>query len=105
MNTLHNLEKVIAGRREGADAGSYTAYLFDKGLDKMLKKLGEECSEVIIAAKNGIKADTINEIADLVYHLMVVMNEQGIELNELLDLLDERAKKAGNLKQPVGSQG
>jgi len=99
LNTLQNLEKVIAERREGfTDQSSYTAYLFEKGLDKILKKLGEECSEVIIAAKNGIKSDTLGEMADLIYHLMVLMNEQGIELSEVLEVLDERAQKTGNLK-------
>ncbi len=100
MNTLEKLEKVIAGRRENPEPGSYTAYLFEKGLDKMLKKLGEECSEVIIAAKNGVREETLGEMADLMYHLLVLMNEQGIGLAELLDVLDERAKKSGNLKPP-----
>ena len=99
MDTLINLEQVIAERKERADPGSYTAYLFEKGVDKILKKLGEECSEVIIAAKNGIRSDTISEMADLLYHLMVLMSEQQIKLREVLDLLDERAKKTGNLKK------
>lgn len=100
MDTLQKLEQVIAGRREDSEPGSYTAYLFEKGLDKILKKLGEECSEVIIAAKNGIKDETLGEMADLIYHLMVLMNEQGIELSEVMELLGERAKKSGNLKPP-----
>lgn len=100
MNTLENLEKVIAGRRESPEPGSYTAYLFEKGLDKILKKLGEECAETIIAAKNGVKDETLGEMADLIYHLMVLMNDQCIGLSEVLAVLDERAKKTGNLKAP-----
>ncbi|MBR0045030.1 MAG: phosphoribosyl-ATP diphosphatase, partial [Synergistaceae bacterium] len=64
--------------------GSYTSYLFDKGLDKILKKVGEESTEVIIAAKDNDKAETIYEIADLTYHVLVLMAEAGIEPEEII---------------------
>jgi len=97
-NVLKDLEAVIAGRREKPEEGSYTCYLFEKGLDKILKKVGEECAETIIAAKNGDTEELKNEISDLVYHLMVMMNERGLSLDEVLGELDARAKKIGNLK-------
>lgn len=97
-NVLKELEAVIAGRRENPEEGSYTCYLFEKGLDKILKKVGEECAETIIAAKNGDNEELKNEISDLLYHLMVMMNERGLALDEVLGELDTRAKKIGNLK-------
>ena len=74
-------------------------YLLDKGLDKILKKVGEECSETIIAAKNGVQAETVGEISDLLYHLTVMMVKQGIPLEAVLEELDQRSAKIGNLKQ------
>lgn len=97
-NVLKDLETVIAGRRENPEEGSYTCYLFEKGLDKILKKVGEECAETIIAAKNGDNEELKNEISDLVYHLMVMMNERGLSLDDVLCELDTRSKKIGNLK-------
>lgn len=99
MDTLHRLYQVVESRREQPQEGSYTCYLFDKGLDKILKKVGEECSETIIAAKNGVQADTVGEISDLLYHLTVMMVDQGIPLQAVLDELDRRSQKIGNLKQ------
>ena len=69
-----------------------------KGLDKILKKVGEECSETLIAAKNGIQEETVGEISDLLYHLTVLMVEQDIPLEAVMDELDRRSQKIGNLK-------
>lgn len=97
--TLKKLYEVVVERKTNPQEGSYTCYLFDKGLDKILKKVGEECAETIIAAKNDIPSDTVGEISDLVYHLMVMMAEKGIPLEDVLVELDRRATKIGNLKQ------
>ena len=97
--TLEKLYEVILDRRENPREGSYTCYLFDKGLDKILKKVGEECAETIIAAKNDVAADTVGEISDLIYHVLVLMAEKGIPLDDVLAELDRRARKIGNLKQ------
>jgi phosphoribosyl-ATP pyrophosphohydrolase/phosphoribosyl-AMP cyclohydrolase len=75
--------KLIEGRKTDKKEGSYTTYLFEKGIDKILKKVGEECTEVIIAAKANDRAETIYEISDLVYHTMVLMIEQGITLEDI----------------------
>lgn len=97
-DTLNNLYDTIISRRENPQEGSYTCYLFDKGLDKILKKVGEECSETIIAAKNGIKEDTVGEISDLIFHLFVMMANEGIAVQEVMAELDKRSEKTGNLK-------
>lgn len=99
METLQRLYQVVEGRKAQPQEGSYTCYLFDKGLDKILKKVGEECSETIIAAKNGVQADTVGEISDLLYHLTVMMVEQNIPLEAVMEELDRRSTKIGNLKQ------
>lgn len=93
------LYKVIEDRRANPQEGSYTCYLFDKGLDKILKKVGEECAETIIAAKNGKKEETVGEIADLFYHVLVMMVNEGIPLSDVTAELDRRGQKIGNLKQ------
>ncbi len=80
---LGMLMKLIEGRRTNPQEGSYTTYLFEKGLDKILKKVGEECTEVIIAGKAEDRAETVYEIADLVYHVMVLMIEAGISLEDI----------------------
>ncbi len=98
-NVLRGLYQVVLDRRAHPQEGSYTCYLFDKGLDKILKKVGEECAETIIAAKNDVPADTVGEISDLIYHVMVMMAEKGIPLDDVLSELDRRAQKIGNLKQ------
>ena len=98
-DTLGNLYSVVTSRKEDPMEGSYTCYLFDKGLDKILKKVGEECAETIIAAKNGEPAETVMEICDLLYHLTVLMVEQDIPLEAVLGELDRRALKIGNLKK------
>ena len=78
-----DLMEMLAGRKENPKEGSYTTYLFAKGVDKMLKKIGEETTEVIISAKEGDKANTIYEIGDLMYHVMVLMIEMGISLEDV----------------------
>ena len=81
--SLELLMELIQGRKTEKKEGSYTTYLFEKGLDKILKKVGEESTEVIIAAKDRDKAETIYEIADLAYHVMVLMTEAGISLTDI----------------------
>lgn len=98
-NELYALYETILDRKQNQQEGSYTCYLFEKGLDKILKKVGEECSETIIAAKNGENSETVYEIADLIYHLTVMMVSQGIAMDDVLKELDKRSAKTGNLKQ------
>ena len=99
MNDVFDgLYQVVLGRKYNPQEGSYTCYLFEKGLDKICKKVGEEAAEVIIAAKNGENGETAGEICDLLYHLMVLMAQQGITPEEIADLLNERHNKSGNLK-------
>ena len=81
--TLEGLMNLIQGRKTEKKEGSYTTYLFEKGLDKILKKVGEESTEVIIAAKDKDTKETIYEIADLTYHVMVLMIEAGISLEDI----------------------
>jgi phosphoribosyl-AMP cyclohydrolase / phosphoribosyl-ATP pyrophosphohydrolase len=87
---INKLESVIAKKEAERPEGSYTAYLFDKGLDKILKKVGEEASEVIIAAKNRSAEELSNETADLLYHLFVLLREQKLPLDEVLRVLKDR---------------
>lgn len=98
MDILKELYATVETRKAEKAEGSYTCYLFEKGLDKILKKCGEECSEVIIAAKNGVKEDTIGEISDLLYHLTVMMANEGITPEEVEAELARRHQKQGNLK-------
>ena len=88
--TLDALMELIRGRKTNPQEGSYTTYLFQKGLDKILKKIGEESTEVIIAAKDNDPKETIYEISDLVYHVMVMMIEQGISLEDIRKELASR---------------
>ncbi len=81
--SYEDLMKMLAGRKENPKEGSYTSYLFSKGIDKILKKVGEESTEVIISAKDRDKANTIYEIGDLMYHTMVLMLEMGISLEDI----------------------
>jgi len=87
---LKILESLIKERRKNPKEGSYTNYLFDSGLDKILKKVGEETSEVIIASKNEIKEELIGEISDLVYHMMVLMEEKQVALEDVAEELTYR---------------
>ncbi len=88
--SLDALMDVIEGRKKSPKEGSYTTYLFNKGIDKILKKVGEECTEVIIAGKADDKKETVYEIADLVYHVMVLMIEMGISLDDVKKELASR---------------
>ena len=88
--SLKGLYDLLVGRKETKPQGSYTTYLFEKGLDKILKKIGEENTEVIIAAKANDRKETVYEIADLTYHIMVLMVEQGITLEEVQKELASR---------------
>jgi phosphoribosyl-ATP pyrophosphohydrolase/phosphoribosyl-AMP cyclohydrolase len=87
---LYELYEVIKDRQAKLPEGSYTTYLFQKGLDKILKKVGEENAEVIIAAKNRDKSEVIYETSDLLYHLMVLLVEQGVSLDEIFSELKSR---------------
>lgn len=108
-DALKELYEVVLERKRTFTENSYTCYLFEKGLDKILKKCGEECSEVIIAAKNSASSlneeeravaleETKNEICDLLYHLTVLMVNEGIGLDEINEILRQRSQKIGNLK-------
>lgn len=88
--SLDGLYSLLEGRKTEKPQGSYTTYLFEQGIDKILKKVGEECTEVIVAGKGGDKAETIFEIADLTYHVMVLMVEMGIQTKDVLEELSKR---------------
>lgn len=98
MDVLQQLYETVLSRKDANIEGSYTCYLFEKGVDKILKKCGEECSEVIIAAKNGVQEDTVGEISDLLYHLTVLMVSEGIPYEAVEQELLKRSGKTGNLK-------
>ncbi|OQB51455.1 MAG: Phosphoribosyl-ATP pyrophosphatase [Firmicutes bacterium ADurb.Bin146] len=87
---LNELYQVIQERKRNPKEGSYTCYLFDKGLDKILKKIGEEASETIIAAKNDLKEEIVYEVSDLLYHLMVMLVEKNITLEQIAEELKNR---------------
>ncbi len=88
--SLEGLMEMLVGRKKEMKEGSYTSYLFEKGIDKILKKVGEESTEVIIAAKDNDKKETIYEIADLTYHVMVMMIEMGISIDDVMKELASR---------------
>ena len=88
--SVKGLFTLLEGRRENLPEGSYTTYLFQKGIDKILKKVGEECTEVIIAGKAGDRRETVYEIADLMYHVMVLMVEMGVSVDDVLAELASR---------------
>jgi phosphoribosyl-ATP pyrophosphohydrolase len=98
-DALQCLYHTVLSRKDEHRESSYTCYLFEQGLDKILKKCGEECSEVIIAAKNGKNTETVSEISDLLYHLTVLMVNEGISLEEVEAELEKRSEKTGNLKK------
>jgi phosphoribosyl-ATP pyrophosphohydrolase/phosphoribosyl-AMP cyclohydrolase len=102
---LDKLEALIAERDEQRPEGAYTTYLFEHGVDKILKKVGEEASEVIIAAKNRSKHELRYEAADLLYHLLVLLREQGMRLDEVLEELASRhLKKKGEYPSLAGER-
>jgi phosphoribosyl-ATP pyrophosphohydrolase/phosphoribosyl-AMP cyclohydrolase len=88
--SLNGLYELLQGRMKDKPQGSYTTYLFEQGIDKILKKVGEECTEVIVAGKGGDKAETVFEIADLTYHVMVLMVQMGISPDEIIAELSKR---------------
>jgi phosphoribosyl-ATP pyrophosphohydrolase/phosphoribosyl-AMP cyclohydrolase len=97
--SMEDLMALIKGRKTERKEGSYTTYLFDKGIDKILKKIGEESAEVIIAGKAGDRRETIYELADLVYHTMVLMIEMGISLDDVKNELKSRHVVDKKVKQ------
>ncbi len=97
--TYEGLYKLIEGRKTDRKEGSYTTYLFDKGLDKILKKVGEECTEVIIGGCKQDKDETVYEIADLCYHVMVLMVELGISVEDITRELEKRHVVDHKVKQ------
>lgn len=90
QQTLEELYTIIKGRKEIPKEGSYTNYLFDKGLDKILKKVGEEATEVVIAAKNEDPQELVYETADVLYHLLVLLVEKGVPYEAILEELASR---------------
>ena len=102
--SLKGLMELIAGRKTNKQEGSYTTYLFEKGIDKILKKVGEESTEVIIAGKADDKKETIYEIADLTYHVMVLMIEMGISLEDIHNELASRHVIDKKVKQEKMTQ-
>ena len=97
--SYENLYKMLLGRKLEKKEGSYTTYLFEKGTDKILKKVGEECTEVIIAAKAGDKEETVFEIADLLYHITGMMIDAGISIDEVTAELAKRHVVDHKVKQ------
>ena len=95
---LEELYRVIENRKENGQDGSYTRYLLDKGTDKILKKVGEECTEVVIAAKGENKEEMVSEICDLAYHLLVLMVDKEIEIEAVREELIKRSNKINNFK-------
>jgi len=97
--SYEGLYELIRGRRANPQEGSYTTYLFDKGLDKILKKVGEECTEVIIAGRKEDREETVYEIADLAYHVMVLMVQTGISVEDVTRELERRHVVDHKVKQ------
>lgn len=99
MEELNKLYEVIKQRKELPEEGSYTTYLFNKGKEKILKKVGEEATEVVISALGNSKDEQVNETCDLLYHVMVLLVELNIPLDEIENELKNRTKKTHNLKE------
>ncbi len=104
MTVYQEIFEVLKQRKLDLDNGnapekSYTCYLYQQGVDKICKKIGEEATETVIAAKNGDNEELKNEINDLLYHVMVLAVNQGLDWSEVEKVLDERNEKIGNLKQ------
>ena len=97
--SYEGLYRLISGRKTSPKEGSYTTYLFDKGLDKILKKVGEECTEVIIAGRKEDREETVYEIADLCYHVMVLMVQMGISVEDVTRELEKRHVVDHKVKQ------
>lgn len=107
-NILRDQEQVILDRKSENDEKSYTCYLFKEGIDKILKKVGEECTETVIAAKNlksasenskiDLKNDLVGEVSDLIYHLQVMLCDLDVSIEDVLTEMDNRSLKTGNKK-------
>ena len=95
---LNALYETVVERKRNPEQGSYTSYLFDKGEEKILKKVGEECTEVIIAAMKDDNEELVQELNDLFYHVVVLMAEKGISLEDVAEVMAKRAEKTHNLK-------
>lgn len=100
---LSRVDRVVAQRAEERPDGSYTTYLFEKGLDKVLKKVGEEATEVVIAAKNESSGELRGEISDLLFHLVVLLRMRGLPLEEIWGELEERFGGASRIPSPRAS--
>ncbi len=98
MSELEKQYAMIQDRKQNPEQGSYTNYLFDKGLEKILKKVGEESTEVIIASLSQSKEELVGEINDLLYHLQVLMVEKGVTMEDVEAELKRRSEKTHNLK-------
>ncbi|MCB2295023.1 phosphoribosyl-ATP diphosphatase [Clostridium algoriphilum] len=98
-NVVQELYKIIEERKENPIEGSYTSYLFEEGIDKILKKVGEESAEVIISSKNDDSKETVGEISDLFYHTLVLMVLKGIKVEDVVVELEKRRGKICNKKQ------
>lgn len=98
-NVLYEVSKVIEDRKVNPKEGSYTNYLFDKGIDKILKKVGEEATETVIASKNDDNKEVIYEMSDLMYHLSVLLAVKGLSWDDIFEELARRELKEGNLKK------
>lgn len=98
-SVFKDLFNTIQQRKHSSGEGSYTGYLFEKGLDKILKKCGEECAEMIIAAKNGDRVEIVLESCDLIYHMLVMLSECDVPLESVTKELQARSNKQGNLKK------
>ncbi|KGM95296.1 phosphoribosyl-ATP pyrophosphatase [Clostridium novyi A str. 4552] len=98
IDVIEELYSVILNRKKYGKENSYTNYLFEKGIDKILKKVGEETTEVIVAAKNANKDDLVAEICDVIYHMIVLMVDKEVSLEEIRSELNKRRKKIGNKK-------
>ena len=99
QQTLNELYEIIKNRKAQPKEGSYTNYLLEQGVDKICKKVGEEASETIIAAKNNDKEELIGEISDLFYHVYVLMSQQGVTVEDIERKLGERHQVVGNKKE------
>jgi phosphoribosyl-ATP pyrophosphohydrolase len=98
MSELMKLYEVVKSRQTAFEEGSYTCYLFSKGEDKICKKCGEECAEMIIAAKNNDNEELKNEVSDLLYHIVVLCAQKGLDFADVEAELEARSAKIGNLK-------
>lgn len=98
MEVIETLFRLIQERKENEVEGSYTNYLLTQGIDKICKKVGEEAVEVVIAAKNESQTELISESSDLIYHLLVLLANQGVDITQVFTELHERTEKIGNLK-------